>query len=141
MSIYLHHVRRIAPKRNGMFNYLIARMASEDTSAPTSGESSKLGGFAKAFERHSAPEEVTVEQPKSFAALLRNSKFVDVNFMRNIYFAPKMTCFLYINRWVIQRTRWWPEKFSTLSKMICTSILGGSSTAFARDQPAMDSEL
>uniref|UniRef100_A0A1Q3FBR2 Putative mitochondrial ribosomal protein mrps35 n=1 Tax=Culex tarsalis TaxID=7177 RepID=A0A1Q3FBR2_CULTA len=40
----------------------------------------KLGGFAKAFEKHSAPqtESVDAEPPKTFASLLRNSKFMDL---------------------------------------------------------------
>lgn len=43
----------------------------------------KLGGFAKAFEKHSAPQTDTgvVEPPKTFASLLRNSKFMDVRFL------------------------------------------------------------
>ncbi|EDS45624.1 mitochondrial 28S ribosomal protein S28 [Culex quinquefasciatus] len=40
----------------------------------------KVGGFAKAFEKHSAPQTDTgvVEPPKTFASLLRNSKFMDL---------------------------------------------------------------
>lgn len=42
--------------------------------------SSKLSGFAQAFERHSLPlAEAPAEPAKSFATLLRNSKFVDVS--------------------------------------------------------------
>lgn len=41
-------------------------------------EKAKLSGFAKAYERYTAPEEKVVEEPKTFANLLRNSKLVDV---------------------------------------------------------------
>lgn len=40
---------------------------------------SKLGGFAKAFEKYTAPPvEPVAEKPQTFASLLRNSKFIDV---------------------------------------------------------------
>uniref|UniRef100_A0A2M4AR35 Putative mitochondrial 28s ribosomal protein s28 n=1 Tax=Anopheles triannulatus TaxID=58253 RepID=A0A2M4AR35_9DIPT len=41
---------------------------------------SKVGGFAKAFQKHtdSLNQEPTNEPPKTFAALLRNSKFIDL---------------------------------------------------------------
>lgn len=59
---------------------------TEKNENEVSSESSrdKLGGFAKAFERHSAPhlDESTVEDKLPnlpFATLLRNSKFIDVN--------------------------------------------------------------
>uniref|UniRef100_A0A2M3ZKL1 Putative mitochondrial ribosomal protein mrp-s35 n=1 Tax=Anopheles braziliensis TaxID=58242 RepID=A0A2M3ZKL1_9DIPT len=47
--------------------------------APVEAES-KVGGFAKAFQKHtdSLKEEPTNEPPKTFAALLRNSKFIDL---------------------------------------------------------------
>lgn len=40
----------------------------------------KLGGFAKAFEKHAAPvaDKSKDEPSKTFASLMRNSKFVDV---------------------------------------------------------------
>lgn len=42
----------------------------------------KLGGFAKAFERHSAPQiETPVQDNQTFASLLRNSKFIDVRIL------------------------------------------------------------
>lgn len=54
------------------------KQAATATDIPVA-EATKLGGFAQAFERHSQPApEAPVEAPKSFAALLRNSKFVDV---------------------------------------------------------------
>lgn len=43
-------------------------------------EATKLSGFAQAFERHLQPAaEAPAEPPKSFASLLRHSKFVDVS--------------------------------------------------------------
>lgn len=43
-------------------------------------ENSAKGGFARAFERYTAPAEPEVEpvDNQSFASLLRNSKFIDV---------------------------------------------------------------
>ncbi|XP_033220502.1 28S ribosomal protein S28, mitochondrial [Belonocnema kinseyi] len=41
-------------------------------------EKVKLSGFAKAYERYTAPEEKEVEEPKTFANLLRNSKLIDL---------------------------------------------------------------
>lgn len=43
---------------------------------------SKLGGFAKAFEKHSQPQEVQQEDKQPdlpFATLLRHSKFIEVS--------------------------------------------------------------
>lgn len=53
------------------------RLLSENVVSDTE---TKLGGFAKAFERHSAPQiETPVQDNQTFASLLRNSKFVDVS--------------------------------------------------------------
>ena len=41
-------------------------------------ETIKLSGFAKAYEKYTAPKEKKVEEPKTFANLLRNSKLIDV---------------------------------------------------------------
>ncbi|XP_050072808.1 28S ribosomal protein S28, mitochondrial [Anopheles maculipalpis] len=55
------------------------------TSAPSDGQTPvesnpKVGGFAKAYQKHSETlsTDRPIEPPKTFAALLRNSKFVDL---------------------------------------------------------------
>lgn len=41
----------------------------------------RLGGFAKAFEKYTTPvKEIENQETKSFAQLLRNSKFIDVSY-------------------------------------------------------------
>ncbi|XP_055602610.1 28S ribosomal protein S28, mitochondrial [Uranotaenia lowii] len=47
---------------------------------PNEGTKPVLSGFAKAYEKHSAPvpTEADLEPPKTFASLLRNSKFIDL---------------------------------------------------------------
>lgn len=40
----------------------------------------KTSGYAKAFEKFDHLKDVPKEEPKTFAALLRNSKFIDVSF-------------------------------------------------------------
>ncbi|XP_046605442.1 28S ribosomal protein S28, mitochondrial [Neodiprion virginianus] len=41
-------------------------------------EKPKLSGFAQAFEKYTAPAPEVVNAPKSFATLLRHSKFIDL---------------------------------------------------------------
>lgn len=55
----------------------IARHLSGSDATPTADD--KLGGFAKAFQRHSAPPAAPPTENQTFASLLRNSKFVDVS--------------------------------------------------------------
>ncbi|XP_055536292.1 28S ribosomal protein S28, mitochondrial [Wyeomyia smithii] len=52
----------------------------------------RLGGFAKAYEKHSAPvpETSDSEPPKTFASLLRNSKFIDLGDPENKIVAGKI---------------------------------------------------
>lgn len=68
----------------------LAQFSTGDSTPPTGSPvadgapveaDSKVGGFAKAFQKHSdsLKEEPTNEPPKTFAALLRNSKFIDVS--------------------------------------------------------------
>lgn len=69
----------------------IARQFS-DATATTATTDDKLGGFAKAFQRHSAStEEAPQVESRTFASLLRNSKFVDVSrtslFLTLIYYS------------------------------------------------------
>ncbi|XP_058833346.1 small ribosomal subunit protein bS1m [Topomyia yanbarensis] len=62
--------------------------SSADTSEPSKEQSqvssehvdSRLGGFARAFEKYTLPvaESDSTEPPKTFASLLRNSKFIDL---------------------------------------------------------------
>lgn len=42
-------------------------------------ESSEVGGYAKAFNKFEELKETPKETPETFASLLRNSKFIDVN--------------------------------------------------------------
>uniref|UniRef100_A0A2M4C0T4 Putative mitochondrial 28s ribosomal protein s28 n=1 Tax=Anopheles marajoara TaxID=58244 RepID=A0A2M4C0T4_9DIPT len=53
--------------------------APASDTAPVEADS-KVGGFAKAYQKHtdSLREEPANEPPKTFAALLRNSKFIDL---------------------------------------------------------------
>lgn len=63
--------------RNRVFLQSALRLLSDNVVSETD---TKLGGFAKAFERHSAPQiETPVQDNQTFASLLRNSKFVDVS--------------------------------------------------------------
>ncbi|XP_052872280.1 28S ribosomal protein S28, mitochondrial [Anopheles cruzii] len=52
----------------------------KDVSDPEAPASTKVGGFAKAYQKHSESlrQEPANEPPKTFASLLRNSKFVDL---------------------------------------------------------------
>ncbi|XP_050095840.1 28S ribosomal protein S28, mitochondrial [Anopheles aquasalis] len=64
----------------------LAQFSTSDSTPPTTSDAapveaaSKVGGFAKAFQKHtdSLRVEPANEPPKTFAALLRNSKFVDL---------------------------------------------------------------
>ncbi|XP_035905475.1 28S ribosomal protein S28, mitochondrial [Anopheles stephensi] len=53
---------------------------SSDGQTPAEGNQKVVGGFAKAYQKHSESlrTERPNEPPKTFAALLRNSKFVDL---------------------------------------------------------------
>lgn len=42
-------------------------------------EATPKGGFAKAFEKYTAPEVPEPKEEQTFASLLRNSKFIDVS--------------------------------------------------------------
>lgn len=94
MSVFLQNIRRVAQHRHGLTNFLATRLSSGEPAAPTTNDATKLSGFAQAFERHSAPEEVIVEQPKTFASLLRNSKFIDVLFTFNTLILYVFTHFI-----------------------------------------------
>lgn len=49
-------------------------------------EPTKLSGFAQAFEKHSQPAEVMVEEDvQTFESLFQNSKFVDVSTLLIIF--------------------------------------------------------
>lgn len=77
----------------------------ESTEAPTkvadAEETEKLGGFAKAYLRqstaHLQTEPTVVTETQTFAALLRNSKFVDVSLEHTQYVWRKCIKFLMTN--------------------------------------------
>lgn len=77
---------RASPLKNVLQRITSSRCLSSDgiptDPAPVEGEStdqkSKLGGFAQAFEKYTAPVVEPPKVQKSFATLLRQSKFIDV---------------------------------------------------------------
>ena len=75
ISSITNHIKNKTP-----FAYISAQRFSESGSEKA--ENEKLGGFAKAFEKYTAPQvEPVVEDRQTFASLLRESKFIDVNIL------------------------------------------------------------
>lgn len=59
---------------------------TQDSASMTEDASSKISGFAKAFEKQSQISEVKdIEQNYTFASLLRNSKLMDVSYLEKVY--------------------------------------------------------
>ncbi|XP_053688248.1 28S ribosomal protein S28, mitochondrial [Sabethes cyaneus] len=71
-QIHISYLRNCSSQKDGEKNH-------PETTSELPVEK-RLGGFAKAFEKHSAPvvESSDNEPPKTFASLLRNSKFIDL---------------------------------------------------------------
>ncbi|XP_057334419.1 28S ribosomal protein S28, mitochondrial [Microplitis mediator] len=61
---------------DGSVNKLDNNELNIDTS--DSKDDNKLGGFAKAFDKFNQPEPEKIVEEKTFASLLRNSKFIDL---------------------------------------------------------------
>lgn len=74
MSIILRTYRR-----GSRLQPVLSRLCSTETQQPSETDKSKLGGFAQAFEKYTSEKtDEKVEEKQTFAALLRNSKFIDV---------------------------------------------------------------
>ncbi|XP_026478023.1 28S ribosomal protein S28, mitochondrial-like [Ctenocephalides felis] len=74
MSIILRTYRR-----GSRLQPVLSRLCSTETQQPSETDKSKLGGFAQAFEKYTSEKtEEKVEEKQTFAALLRNSKFIDL---------------------------------------------------------------
>lgn len=52
---------------------------TKENTETTTGPEKKLSGFAQSYEKFSHINDKVPETPKTFASLIRNSKFVDVN--------------------------------------------------------------
>ena len=73
-------VNKVLLNANKLNSVCVTRLFCEKLeNVPSDGN--KVSGFAQAFEKHSSAllEEPPKEEAKTFASLLRNSKFVDVN--------------------------------------------------------------
>lgn len=73
---FINNLRRflIAPN-----NSLLHKCLGGSYRAYSKEESSEVGGYAKAFDKFEELKETPKETPATFASLLRNSKFIDVN--------------------------------------------------------------
>lgn len=75
----------------------VARFSTENTNESSSAENDKkIGGFAQAFEKYTniKEPEAPSQEVKTFASLLRSSKFIDVCILYChyfIYFHSKIT--------------------------------------------------
>lgn len=144
-------LRRIATRlqslpahRAGLNSFAVTRGFCDKIEKSEQAPSDKLSGFAKAFEKHSQPQEAPVQEKQPdvpFATLLRHSKFIEVssaNFSR-ISTNHNLVCFSFSS--AIPRTRSWSERYSISLTMTSISTLAGSSTASAIAQPRTQSKI
>lgn len=123
--------------KNRVFLQSSLRLLSENVVPDTD---AKLGGFAKAFERHSAPQiETPVKDNQTFASLLRNSKFVDVICSQFFFSKIQNISIRTLNFKIfpffsleIPKTKLLLAKSFTSSTTIFTLILAGNFIAYAR---------
>lgn len=92
LKVNMNFSRVICRKLQMKNNYHQWKIASRSLSSEHSADNKpedKSSGYAKAFTKFEALKAEPKEEPKTFAALLRQSKFIEVNFI-------KLICVLYV---------------------------------------------